>query len=427
MTQGPAQDAFQVLDWLMSRHVQEYLDVAGRPIGEGRSAAFQRVATEMQLCPYAGSRYHHRKPMNVTALRHIMPVWDEILSMLSWLSQRYRAWRQKEITSYDDLLLVTTSGVFLTDFLVLRQHNPLRSHDIPVLISGLYKACLGFQLATFLGSMQERFTDEPRPICLPDSAEFHDFLEAHELLIGDTEVCSGSAAMIMQAYDALLGRHSLAQKAPPMACTRLEIDWEQFDVFVNHAASIWNELVLFVIKAPRFCPQLSDAGLPTEVQERLNDRFRLHVGQLFEEQKGLVVDIARAAQEYCGIPVDWQSEPSGAFAAPDSLSTGYLAEAVLTWLNKVAQADMDTYGQVVASALQPQLTSYELSEAKVMARINESVSCLMHALGRGCSRTVLSASALSHVCGRTLRDWVWTEEERENLPGRVSCNAAETP
>ena len=117
MLQAPPRDAFQVLDWIMSRQVHEYLDVAGRPVGEGRAAAFQQVQTEMQPCPYAGSRFHHAKLMNVTALRPIVREWEHIVTTLSWLAQRYRVQHQKEITNYEDLLLATSAGVFLTNFL----------------------------------------------------------------------------------------------------------------------------------------------------------------------------------------------------------------------------------------------------------------------------------------------------------------------
>src|SRR5580704_3318193 len=119
MVQAQTRGALQVLDWIMSRHVHEYLDTAGRPVGEGRASAFQQVQTEMRACPYAGSRYHHSKPMNATALQQ-MPPWQHVLTMLSWLSQRYRSEHQREITTYDDLAQVTGAGVFLADFLALR-------------------------------------------------------------------------------------------------------------------------------------------------------------------------------------------------------------------------------------------------------------------------------------------------------------------
>jgi hypothetical protein len=37
--------------------------------------------------------------------------------------------------------------------------------------------------------------------------------------------------------------------------------------------------------------------------------------------------------------------------------------------------------------------------------LNQHLGCLMDALGLGRPSGPLTASALSHVCGRTLRDW----------------------
>jgi hypothetical protein len=406
MVHAPARDALEVLDWIMSRHVHEYLDVAGRPVGEGRAAAFRQVQTEMQVCPYAGSRHHHAKPMNVTALRQITPAWDQIVTLLSWLALRYRARQRTEITTYDDLSMVTGAGVFLVDFLVLRRHRPLRSREIPLLISGLYKVCLGFQLATFLGSMQERFGDMAAAAHLPDSAEFYADLEAHELLIGEAEVCPGSPAMIMEAYDAMTGRHVVGHEALPADCISLEIDWEQFDVFTHHAANVWNELVLYVIQASQFCPELADSGLPANVRHRLNGCLKRRGAELLAGQKGLVVDVARAAQDYCSRPVATSlPEPRGPRFPSPSLPAGSLAATVLAWLSDVAAADMQTYAQVVASALAAQLSPYDLYEATVLAGLNEHLNCVMDALGLGRPGAALTASALSHVCARTLRDW----------------------
>jgi hypothetical protein len=406
MLQAPARDAFQLLDWIMSRHVHEYLDVAGRPVGEGRAAAYQHVRTEMQLCPYAGSRHHHAKPMNVSALRQMMPVWDQIVTILSWLGQRYRSRRRTHITSYDDLSLVTSAGVFLMDFLALRRHKPLRSGEVPVLISGLYKVCLGFQLATFLGSMRERFAAGAAPPKLPDAAGFHDYLEAHELLIGEAEVCSGSAAMIMEAYDAMTGRQAVPEEALPPDCIRLEIAWEQHDLFTEHAANVWNDMVLYVIEASRFRPVISDSRLPPEVQQRLNARLEQRWTELMAGQRGLVVDLARGAQGYFGPPVaDRETEPAGSHLAPPGLQSGSLAATVLTWLGDVAAEEMRAFAPVVASALQTQLAPYDLCEATLLAGLNDRVSRLLDALEWGRSEAPLTAAALSHVCGRIPRDW----------------------
>jgi hypothetical protein len=82
-----------------------------------------------------------------------------------------------------------------------------------------------------------------------------------------------------------------------------------------------------------------------------------------------------------------------------------LATTVLAWLSEVAGADMQTYAPVVASSLQTQLAPYDLYEANVLAGLNQHLGCLMDALGLGQSGAPITASALSHVCGRTLRNW----------------------
>ena len=44
---GAVGDAFYALDWITARHVHEYFDVGGRPLGEGRAAAFDKIQTEL--------------------------------------------------------------------------------------------------------------------------------------------------------------------------------------------------------------------------------------------------------------------------------------------------------------------------------------------------------------------------------------------
>jgi hypothetical protein len=405
MGRVPARDALEVLDWVMSRHVHEYLDVDGRPVGEGRADAFKLVQTEMQTCPYAGSRHRHARPMNVSALRQMLPAWDKILTMLSWLGSRHRA-RHREVATYDDLSLVVSAGAFLADFLALRRHRPLRSGEVPVLISGLYKVCLGFQLATLLASMQVQSAGRgPGP--LPDAAGFLDYLEAQGLLIGEAEVCSGSPAMIMQAYDAMTDRKAVEWEDLPPECAPLDIDWERFDDFTHHASYLWSELVQYVLQVSRFCPELDgdESRLPPEVRHRLNACLKRRATELLAEQAGLVVDIARGVQEHCGPPA--AASPLG---RPVPVSTsgpqpGGLAEAVLEWLHQVAPDDMRAHAPAVARALREQLAPYDQYEAGVLAAMNEHVGTLMFALGLGPSGAALKASALSRVCGRALCDW----------------------
>ena len=82
MVDAPPRGALEVLDWIMFPRVHECLDAAGRPIGEGRAAAFQDMQTEMRTCPYGGSRHHHAKPRNASALQQ-MPGWQHVLTFIA--------------------------------------------------------------------------------------------------------------------------------------------------------------------------------------------------------------------------------------------------------------------------------------------------------------------------------------------------------
>jgi hypothetical protein len=368
-----------VLDWIMCRHVHEYLDVAGRPVGEGRSAAFQNLHTEMRACPYAGSRHHHAKPMNATALQ-LMPPWPDVLTMLAWLSRRYRLRHGTEITNSSDLAQVTGAGV---------------------LISGLYKVCQGFQLAY----LADQFTDATAPTELPDAAGFLAYLEENKLLIGEAEVCSGSHAMITQAYEAILGGNEVAEGALPSSCASLEIAWELFDIYTENADSIWRDLVIYATRMQEFVPQLAEPRLPWDAQERLNALLKQQGVEILAGQKGLVADIARAAlgsggEPAAALPQELPVAP-GASRVPEQ---DRLFDSVFAWLRDAAGADLQAHGPVVAEALQAQLAIYDLYEAEVLAGLNQNLNSIMQALGLELEDP-LPPSVLSHLCGRTLRDW----------------------
>ena len=387
-------DCFRVLDWIVSRRVHEFLDVGGRPVGEGRSAAFRQVRTEMRPCPYAGSRYHHANPMNATALQQLPP-GSEIQTMLSWMSQRYRRSHATEIKTSNDLAQVTSSGVWLADFLTLRRQEPLGSSAIPVLISGLYKVCLGFQLA-YLG---DRFSDES-PTELPDAAGFLAYLENERLLIGESEVCSGSPAMITQAYAAITAASQIAEETLSPGCASLAIDWPRFDVFKEHADWVWKELVICAAAMPALVPRLADSRLPHDLQARLNTLLESRGAEILEGQSGLVIEIARLAQ----------SEPRPRKAQPRDLpetavpEPGSLAEVVFCWLSNIAPGDTRNHPTLIAEALHAALAPYEAYEGAVLERLNQHMNAILNALGFAPGEP-LTPVALSQLFGATYRDW----------------------
>lgn len=410
MVQETVQDKATVFDWLLQRHVHEYLDVEGRPIGEGRSRAYARVETKLKSCPYAGSRYHHAYPMNESALHCILPQWPNTLSLLSWLGQRYQAFYNTRVSTYYDLALISGTGVFLTDYMALRRSQPLPSHHIPVLLSALYKVCLGFQQAAFLAMVNEPFKGSDAEKALPDVKGFYAYLEDQNLLIGEAEVCGGSEEMIARAYETMKGHHSIPETMdhlPQLAS--LEIDWEAYDVFSFHASDLFRKAILFVIQMRDFGIDLHEPSLPADLSDSINAHLNASFTKLLSAQSGLAVEMARLTLEKSGRSLnEWltgQAEFLSEIECPSARNaiTHELDEAIVRQLAQVF--DLSIYQPVIACAVREQLARYEAFEADILHAFNEHLDHILVALGYDYSGKALTPADLSSVYGKTVRNW----------------------
>ena len=105
-------------------------------------------------------------------------------------------------------------------------------------------------------------------------------------------------------------------------------------------------------------------------------------------------------------PITW---PDGVTAAAcltfDMDAEAAILTADITSVHRMTPMSHQSYGPLVADELQVRLAPYDIYEATVLTGLNEHLNCVTVALGYGRPNTVLRASALSHVCGRTLRDW----------------------
>ena len=387
-------DAFAVFDWIVSRRVHAYLDTAGRPVGEGRSSVFENVRTEMRTCPYTGSRYHHAKPMNASAIQG-MPPWPDLLALVSWLSHRHRVRFRRGVTNSDDLARITSAGIMLADYLALRRENPVVSGEVPLLVSGVYKVCLGYQLAY----LPEKFADADAATELPDAAGFLEYLEQDGVLIGEAEVCSCPPAMILQSYEAMTSV-AAGVSAPPADV--LPIDWERFDDFAEAAGEMWRETILFAIGMPDWIPQLDHPELPDVIGHRLNALLMERGTQLLKEREGLVAEVAESVREVVETPA--RSPQSKQKLAGQTIRPGTVAAKVMEWLREKAPEEIARHRLAVESAVRQQLGQYENYEAEVLGRINASLGIVMKSLDLPFG-SAITPMALSRICGRTMPDW----------------------
>ena len=321
-----------------------------------------------------------------------MPAWPDMLTMMAWLSQRYRFRYGVGVTNSNDLARITNAGTMLVDFLTLRRHKPLRDGAIPLLVSGVYKVCLGY----LLPYLPERFSDENMPAELPDAAGFLEYLEESGLLIGEAEVCSCPPAMILQSYEAILGEQIVSGESLPEPCAGLGIDWDAFDVFAHHAGEMYRDLVMFALRMPAFLPDLDDTSLSPDARQRLSAALTRHGERLLEAQQGMVVELARSVQAAMGPPAP----------APPRRTTepSPLAATVTEWLRDVEPAEMELHAPAVAAALESRLGAYEEFEADLLTNLNRDLNAAMRALGFE-TGAPLTRVALTGLCGRTLGDW----------------------
>jgi hypothetical protein len=331
--------------------------------------------------------------MNASAIQG-MPARPQLLAMMRWLSHRDRRRYGKGITNSDDLGRVTSAGILLVDYLALRREHPIRSKEVPLLISGVYKICLGYQLAY----LPERFTEESAPAELPNAAGFLEYLEESELLIGEAEVCSCPPAMILQSYEAMT-QETATVSVPKI--NDVSVDWEQFDEFADAAGEMWQSLILFAIRMPDLIPQLDTAELPIYVKARLNQCLLMRGKQLLEGRSGLVVEIADSVRSMTGRPTPRLSPP---IDLPREIQAGTVAANVMEWLRREAPEVVVMYGPLVGSDLQSQLGAYEPYEASVLRRINENLDRVMKALDLDVGSGI-TQSTLSRICGTTMRGW----------------------
>ncbi|PWQ99250.1 hypothetical protein [Leucothrix arctica] len=410
MTREIALDKQALFRWLLKRDVHEYLDTDGRPIGEGRSDVYASVETTFKSCPYPGSRHNHEYPMNASALNSISKEWQKVLLLLGELSQQYQAYQKTSVDSFYDLALVSGAGVFLSDYMALRHAQPLATRDFPVLLTGLYKVCLGFQQATFLAMMNDQFKDSVSEQQLPDSKGFYEHLETHGLLIGEDEVCGGSSVMIRRAFDAMCGKDlkpGAMEKLPQLA--EMEVDWDAYNSFTSNASNLWRKAILYVIQMRGFVFEISDGSIPEALKTTINAHLKAHLNDIIKEQEGLAVEIATMTIEESDRPLsDWVGAQSHFLKEIDysPAQTVINSELATRVINELAQKiDFSLHRDSVVHAIEWQVSHYQQFETAVLKDFNQHLEAMQKALGVAFSDTTLAAKDLSMIYGKTISNW----------------------
>jgi hypothetical protein len=186
---------------LVARMVSEkfHRDDEGRPLREGRTPAefLKPDDIEYKSCPYAGGRFQHAKPMNVSALRQTSAHWDEICGALAVVRSGYATGREYK-PDVMDIWRVSQLGSSLPWFFLFKRGA------VPAYAAALAKATQG--VGIWAQNMLVRTLTrgwQPPPF---DAQTMAADAEASGTLIGATEVCSGSDKMLERFFETYVDR-----------------------------------------------------------------------------------------------------------------------------------------------------------------------------------------------------------------------------
>lgn len=196
-------DARFIFHELLDLRIRNLRDVEGRPLRE-QMAHFpdEPIHTEFKRCPYPGTRYHHEKPMNVSALRQITDNWPAVMGAIGRIHMECRDRVSGPLTHFD-LWRIVNTGILFPSFVALRAKNAYGDTELPVWIAGVYKVLIGIH-TTVRPLMLKNLLSGSQPEPLPAAQEMLDYVEEIQGLIGAKEVCAGPPALILRSLRVVL-------------------------------------------------------------------------------------------------------------------------------------------------------------------------------------------------------------------------------
>jgi hypothetical protein len=211
--------------------VDNYVDEAGRPIGEIRADPRVRAlaATTYRACPYPGSRRKSGRPMNVSALRQVGRNWDLVLGLIGLLGRTIRKSGGNADTRSMALLDVARAahtGLQLPGYLMFRSDAPMEDSGVPVFVAAAHKVLAGvFGLAK--NALIWRVANgDPYEAVIADPTWLANFAESSGLLVGrsGTEVCAGSPDMLADVLEAIVAGLALTDAQERLIGLGVDVD-----------------------------------------------------------------------------------------------------------------------------------------------------------------------------------------------------------
>jgi hypothetical protein len=182
--------------WSVSEVVfdlNDMLDDEGRPISERRADAVVRAGVEMEMreCPFGGIREGHL--MNVSALAQISRYFNDAMAEMSAFRRAAGA-----DATWDDMLVCIVDLLSQPAIYLLQRHS--ERGPVPARMAVCHKLAAGF-FGVLRGLHERLALGAQLPLTVDRLLELVDEMGA---LLGASEACAGSPAMIRKACTALI-------------------------------------------------------------------------------------------------------------------------------------------------------------------------------------------------------------------------------
>lgn len=214
----------------------------GRQIGENNAGPHpykEDIPTEHKPHKFGGSRTG--LPINITALKHVMAVWDDALQLATLMRNRYIAHRGLPNQRFNLLnaYLYSKLGTALPAYLARRKVDPLKDGDLPPLETAFFTLGVGpFMVLRALMEKGDRTPLNPEPLSADTYYEVADL--SGSLVTKAGKGCAGSPKLIREFLDVTMN----GTYAKPLTSANAQRamaslgDWDTFYDYVLAASRL---------------------------------------------------------------------------------------------------------------------------------------------------------------------------------------------
>jgi len=229
---------FDVWNGISSLHAR-----SGRQIGEnntGPDPYAEVIPTEHRVSNFEGSR--QGLPVNMTALKHAMAVWRDVLPFAVLLRNRFIETRGLPAGTRFDLrqgYAFSKMAAALVAFQVRRASDPLPDHALPALETTYFTLGVGpFMIVRSLFENGDRAAMTPGPLSADELYELAD--GSGSLVTPAGKGCAGSRKLITEFLDVMMnGRYEGSMASSDAARAMAAIgDWAAFDRYLQSASRV---------------------------------------------------------------------------------------------------------------------------------------------------------------------------------------------